>query len=141
MNFIKNTIQKGVVVLTLLMMLTSLAEANQVGFVESRVSVIAGQSITLHLIGSGFSSGPESVSFSMAWDDSLLKYSGNEVANPPWDSLTVTPPNGGSGLLDVVLLANASGNLGSVGLRDCFIHLYGAGCAAYQQLIDKFSGY
>lgn len=107
MNFIKNTIQKGVVVLTLLMMLTSLAEANQVGFVESRVSVIAGQSITLHLIGSGFSSGPESVSFSMAWDDSLLKYSGNEVANPPWDSLTVTPPNGGSGLLDVVLLGNA----------------------------------
>ncbi len=113
MNLIINTIRKGVVVLTLLLMLASVTEANQVGFVESRVNGIAGQSITLHLIGSGFSAGPDRAGFSMAWDDSLLEYSSNEVANPPWDSLTVTSPSIGSGLLDVVLLGNSFGNVGS----------------------------
>ncbi|MEQ1530530.1 MAG: hypothetical protein ABL925_14540 [Methylococcales bacterium] len=79
----------------------------------SIINTANGDSLTVDLIGSNFSSGPDGVAFSLAWDPSVLSYVQTSIANPPWDTSTVNASSAASGLVDFVFLGKSVGDAGA----------------------------
>lgn len=87
---------------------------NSVQFTQgSVINVATGSSLTVDLVGSNFTAGPDGAAFSLSWDPTVLSYVSASVANPPWDTSFVSDTNAASGIIDYVFLIKSVGNAGS----------------------------
>lgn len=87
--------------------------ANTVSFSQSTsINALSGENLTVDLIGSNFTVGPDGAAFSLSWDPSVLSYVGTAVANPPWDASSVNDNSNNTGLIDFVFLGKSVGNAG-----------------------------
>ena len=82
--------------------------ANTVSFNQSTFNVSNGDSLTVDLVGTDFTLGPEGAAFSLAWNPSVLSYVSTAVANPPWDAPSVSDTNAASGVIDFVFLSKTT---------------------------------
>jgi len=89
-------------------------QVNTVKFSQPNVlNVNEGDSLTVDLIGTDFSAGPDGVAFSLAWDAAVLSYVGTTVANPPWDTFVVNDDSNLTGIVDFVFLGKSLGDAGA----------------------------
>lgn len=98
---------------SLLFLGAAVAEANTVQFTQSSFDVAPGQTFTVDLVGSGFSSGPDGAAFALSWDPAVLSYVSTTVANPPWDTSFVSDGTAAAGDIDYVFLSKTTGDAGS----------------------------
>ena len=101
--------------LTLLVLLNGpVVAANTVQFTQGNIiNVASGGSLTVDLVGSDFTAGPDGAAFSLTWNPSVLDYVSTSIANPPWDTSSVSDANAASGIIDFVFLIKSVGNAGS----------------------------
>lgn len=86
----------------------SAALTNTVSFTQPTFNVNSGDSLTVDLVGSNFTLGPDGAAFSLAWNPSVLSYVNTSITNPSWDSSFVNADNAASGLIDYVFLAKST---------------------------------
>ena len=87
---------------------------NSVNFTQgSVINVATGSSLTVDLVGSNFTAGPDGAAFSMSWNPDVLSYVSASVANPPWDTSFVSDTNAASGIIDYLFMVKSVGNAGS----------------------------
>ena len=68
--------------------------------------------MTVDLVGTNFTAGPDGAAFSLAWDPIVLGYVNTTVANPPWDTSFVSDDSKALGLVDFVFLNKSAGDAG-----------------------------
>lgn len=113
MGFMRKAVVRVIIVFCVATVGIPAAQAGNVNFIESSINAFAGESFTVHLIGSGFTLGPDAATFSLSWDESVLGYVDASVANPPWDTSIIESASTDVGLLDFVILGKSLGNAGS----------------------------
>lgn len=92
----------------------TVVEASTVQFTQPSYSVTPGQTFSVDLVGSSFSSGPDGAAFSLSWNPSVLAYVGTTVANPPWDTSFVNDANSATtGVIDYAFLIKSVGDAGA----------------------------
>ena len=87
--------------------------ANTVSFTQPAFNVSNGDSLTVDLVGTDFTVGPDGAAFSLAWNPAVLSYIGIAFASPPWDATSVSDTNAFSGLIDFVFLSKTTGDAGT----------------------------
>lgn len=92
----------------------ALIAPNTVSFTQSSlINVSQGNNLTVDLVGTNFTVGPDGVAFSLAWDPLVLSYVNTSVANPPWDTSFVSDTSKASGIVDFVFLNKSIGDAGA----------------------------
>jgi hypothetical protein len=86
----------------------SVTLTNTVSFTESTFNVNNGDTLTVDLVGSNFTLGPDGAAFSLAWNPSVLSYVNTSITNPSWDATFVNADSAASGLIDYVFLAKST---------------------------------
>ena len=66
-------------------------------------------SLALDLIGTEFTDAVDAGGFTFRWDPAVLTYTGTAVANPPWDTVSVSDANSATGVVDFVFLGQSVG--------------------------------
>ncbi|MEQ1530372.1 MAG: hypothetical protein ABL925_13740 [Methylococcales bacterium] len=90
------------------------AQANIVKFSQPNlISVNKGDTFTVDLIGTDFDTGPDGAAFSLTWNPSVLSYVKTAIANPPWDTFSVTDTSNALGQIDYVFLGKSVGDAGT----------------------------
>jgi len=83
----------------MLSMVAIKAEANLVSFDQPNYDVDAGSMISLDVMGT-FDIAPDAGGFSLNFDPTVLSYRGTTMANPPWDTATISDTSVATGLVD-----------------------------------------
>ena len=90
------------------------ALAAVIGFTDSSSGmptlVSPGDTITLNLQGTGFSTTVDAGGFDVTWDPSVLSLMNFSSANPPWDTVSLGPVSAGK--IDFVFLGTSGPALG-----------------------------
>ena len=88
---------------------------NTVSFIQSSlINVNQGNSLTVDLVGTNFTAGPDGAAFSLAWDPLVLSYVNTTVASPPWDNTPfVNDDSKALGMVDYVFLTKSVGDAGA----------------------------
>ena len=138
----KNIVLQTIAVLGLAIGGLSVAEANQVSFVQSSVNALSGQTLTFDLVGSGFTQEPDAAAFTLSWEKSVLQYVNTSIANPPWDVPSVNDANAADGKIDFVFLGKSVGTAGeNFSLASFTFNVIGnAGASANLHLADSAFG-
>lgn len=121
----------------------SVAQANQVSFVQSNVNALPGQTLTFDLVGSGFTQQPDAAAFTLSWNPSVLQYVNTSIANPPWDPTSIlNASSAASGTIDYVFLTKSAGTAGTnFSLASFTFNVIGnAGAFTNLNLADSYFG-
>ena len=60
----------------------SIVPANTVSFTQPTFNASNGDSLTVDLVGTNFTLGPDGAAFSLAWNPSVLSYVSTSITNP-----------------------------------------------------------
>ena len=89
----------------------ALIPPNTVSFTQSSlINVNQGDNLTVDLVETNFTAGPDGAAFSLAWDPLVLGYVTTTVANRPWDTSFVSDDSKALGLVDFVFLNKSVGD-------------------------------
>lgn len=104
------------------------AAANTVGFsVPNPINTDGATTLDLVIEGTAFTDAVDGAAFTFNWNPGVLQYTGTTVANPPWDTASVSDANAAAGVVDFVFLGQSVGaSSGTFGLATVSFNVVGA---------------